>query len=478
MDGTTGDPRFTWRTGAVVVGVALAVLVVMLIIAGNTEDQQPTGNRPTDDGSPTPTMVDLTFAVWGNDEEVAAYQAMVDDYNVSTTSTTVDVLSYATASEMVADLADSASAPDLYLLPRTLLADVIAEERNRPLGDLITAREIPVGDDFSRDAVTAFSVDDDLQCMPYGTSPMVIYYNSELVDFEQMAAQDLPTPAEDHSGWNLSEFSAAAEFASRPRAKTKGVYIEPTLRGLAPFIYSGGGQVFNDESNPTSLALGEDSSTDALRDALELLRDPRVTLSAAQLEQRDPLTWFKRGQLGMIAGFRDLTPELRKVEGLTFDVMPMPSLGTPQTVGDLTGICLSPGPQKQTNAAADFLKYLVSDEAMARIAATGYLQPSTRSVSLSEAFVQSDQLPAHGSVFNDVLRTMIVPPLLEDGSELQALVGPDIEALLTVPDLGDLQESLLAIDEKSRTLLDPDYAPSEEPSEGASDDASPSADAS
>ena len=59
-----------------------------------------------------------------------------------------------------------------------------------------------------------------------------------------------------------------------PGAKTKGVYIEPTMSGIAPFVYSGGGQVFNDPTEPTSLALSEDGSTDALRQTLELLRDP------------------------------------------------------------------------------------------------------------------------------------------------------------------------------------------------------------
>ncbi|GAA4813356.1 extracellular solute-binding protein [Nocardioides caeni] len=456
----SGEARLTWRTGAVVASVAIVVLVAMLIVAGNTEEQKPIGNNGGE-----PAMLTLDFAVWGSDEEIAAYQAMVDDYNASTKNTTVVVHDWPSAPAMVADLGEAKSVPDLYMLPRTLLADVIAEKRNLPLGDLITAREIPVGDDFSRDAVTAFSVADDLQCMPYSSSAMVIYYNAKLVDFERMAALGRPTPPREHTGWNLSEFRAAAEFASRPRARTKGVYIEPTLRGLAPFIYSGGGQVFDSDTEPTSLALGEDDSIGALRNALELLRDPRVTLSSTQLEQRSALDWFKRGRLGMIAGFRNLTPELRATEGLEFDVMPMPSLGAPKTIGDLTGVCLSPGPGPRVGAAADFLKYLVSDEAMARIAATGYLQPSTRSVALSEAFLQPAQQPAHAAVFNDVLRSMIVPPLLEDGSELQELVGPDIEALLTTPDLGDLQELLRAIDEESRSLLDPDYEPSDDVSD-------------
>lgn len=459
--------RFGWRTGAVVVVVAVSVLVGMMMLARGA-DEQPGPPDPT-----KPTMAQLDFAVWGSDEEIAAYQSVVDAYNAESLDTSVTMSSWPTSAAMLADVRAGKAKPDLYLLPRSELAATIAEKANLPLLDLVNEREIPIGDDFAREAVQAFSVDDDLQCMPYTVSPMVIYYNTDLVDFEAMEAEDLPVPKPDHSGWNFAEFRAAAEFASRPRQNTRGVNIEPTLRGLAPFIYSGGGQVFNEEAEPTSLTLGEDSSTDALRQTLELLRDPRLTLSAKQLSQRTPLQWFKRGKLAMIAGFRSLTPELRDA-GVKFDVMPMPSLGSNQTVGDLNGICLSRGRPSTTGAAANFLSYLVADEPIATLAETGYLQPAKLTVALSEAFQQPDLQPAHAGVFTQSVRNMIMPPLMTQGAELQALVKTDLEDLLTTPYFEDLQESLRAIDEKSRSLLDPDYEPSEAPSESGSATGAPS----
>ena len=61
-----------------------------------------------------------------------------------------------------------------------------ALDDRRVMLDLVNEREIPIGDDFAREAVQAFSVDDDLQCMPYTVSPMVIYYNTDLINFERM----------------------------------------------------------------------------------------------------------------------------------------------------------------------------------------------------------------------------------------------------------------------------------------------------
>lgn len=453
--------RFDWRTGVVVLGVAVAVLVGMMVLASGSEEKKADPpRRPS-----TPAMTELDFAVWGTAEEVAAYQAVVDDYNAASLDTNVAVSSWTTSAAMLADVRSGKAKPDIYLLPRADLAETMTEKRNRPLLDLVTAREIPIGDDFAREAVAAFSADDDLQCMPYTVSPMVIYYNTELVDFEAMEAEGLPVPNEEHTGWDFAEFRAAAEFASRPRQKTRGVHIDPTLRGLAPFVYSGGGQVFNEDQDPTSLALGEDSSTDALRRTLELLRDPRLTLTSKQLAQRSALDWFKRGRLAMMAGFRNLTPELREAKGLDFDVMPMPSLGSTHTVGDLNGICLSPGRPGRADASANFLTYLLGDEAVGRLAETGSIQPAKLTVSLTDDFMQPDLAPEHAAVFTNAVRTIILSPLMTQSEELAALVAPDIRALLlTSPDLTDLQEALRAIDEKSQSLLDPDYEPSESPS--------------
>lgn len=457
--------RFTWRTGAVVVGVALAVLVGMIALASGTE-QKPGPHQP----QPTAeTVTELQLAVWGTAPEIAAYQTVVDDYNASSKDTNVSVVSWPDADAMLDAIRSGGAKPDLYLLPRGDLAQTVAEKRNVPLLDLVNEREIPIGDDWARDTVSAFSFDDDLQCMPYAASPMVIYYNTALVDFAAMEAEGLPVPREDHTSWNLAEFRAAAEYASRPRRNTRGIHVDPTLRGLAPFIYSGGGKVFDDDNDPTSLALSDDGSTDALRRTLEVLRDPRLTLSTKQLEQRSAVGWFKRGKLAMIAGFRGLTPELRGIAGLDFDVMPMPSLGSPQTIADLNGICLAPGRPQRNEAAANVLSYLVSDEALARVAETGYVQPAKLTVAFSDDFLQPGQAPEHSDLFNSVMRTIVLPPLLTQGRELRQLVDPDVETLLTTPDIADLQESLKAIDEKSRSLLDPDYvAPSETPSDSPS----------
>ncbi len=444
--------RFDWRTSVAVVVVAVSVVVAMVLYSDGDGPVRNDGDGPT---QPSSGMARLVFAVWGNETEVEAYRRIVADYNQRSVVVDVHIEAWPDSSTMLADVRSGEVRPDLYMLPREELAETVDSERNRPVLDLLDARGVAFGDEFPREALSAFTADDDLQCMPYTSSPMVIYYNTELIDFERMAVRDLPVPPEDQEYWTLDMFRAAAAFASRPRKATKGVYIEPTLRGLAPFVYAGGGNLFDEAVDPTSLSLSDDGNVDSIRATLEVLRDPTITLTNKELREQTALEYFEEGRLGMIAGFRDITPELRHVAGLNFDVMPMPELDGDATVGDLTGVCVSEGPQERVEQSADFLVNLLSDDSVTTMASTGYLMPTKLDVSFSDAFLQPHLQPANSRAFVSSLRSIVLPPLILGWSDLEAAVNPELQRLLTQSLLEDLEAELAAIDTKSQAVLDP-----------------------
>ena len=437
------------RRWSLVLAVVLGVVLLAACEQSPDPDEEPGSAR-------------LTFGVFGTRAEVAAYQTMVDAYNEKAVSVQVELVSWPTSDEMTIDLESGAvEPPDLYMIARRDLAGVVEEERNTPLFDLLEARDISYGDDFSQPAIEAFSANDDLQCMPYSVSPMLIYYNTDLIDFEAMRERDLPTPVDELEGWTFEEFAAAAAYASRGRGETRGVSISPTLRSLAPFVLSGGGSMFNDGADPTSLALGEGDSVGALITTLELLRDPQLTLDQEQLEEATPQEWFERGQLGMIEGFRDLTPELRRVEGLNFDVMPMPQIGDPATVGDVTGLCIAPGDNVQ--ATADFLVHVISDEGVEPVSEAGYVVPTNLTVARSDAFLQPDQEPANAGVFNASVDDMVFMPLIDDPDALNTVVEPLLDDMINDVGQIDVAEQTAEIDRASQSVLDPDYVPPSDP---------------
>lgn len=453
------------------VGCALTVALATAACTGDAEPEPQPTKSPTKSGKPPVKPRQVTFGAYGSEEEVAAFQSVVDAFNAASSTRTVTLKSWPDHESALEDVL-AGNAPDAFLTSRIDLDQLVDADALQPVSLLLDERGVDFGDRFSRDAVDAFAMDDELQCMAYSVSPMVIYYNTDLVDFDKMERRDYDVPTADDEGnrdrWTLAEFGAAAQFASR-RGDKRGVWIDPTLQGLAPFIYSGDGEVFDDDREPTSLAFSDDNTREALSETLAILRDPTLTPTNAQLARATPVQLFKRGELAMIAGFRNLVPELRDAEDLDFDVLPMPTIDSRATVGDISGLCLSNDSQVQGDAA-DFIAYAVSDAAIATVASTGYIVPANTEVAASDDFLAPTREPAHSGVFNASIRYMEVPPFIDRREELVEAVTPLLERLVTAPGVLDLDLVTEQIDQASQTILSPEEteSPTESPSESPS----------
>ncbi len=168
----------------------------------------------------------------------------------------------------------------------------------------------------------------------------------------------------------------------------------------------------------------------------------------------------------MLPGYRELTPQLRGVPDLNFDVMPLPILDDTATIGDFSGLCIS-ADSSAISQAADFLVYAIGDEALGRVAGAGYLAPANLEVATSPAFLQGEQRPAHAGVFNATVTDMVLQPLIDDYPALERSVESSLRQLFRAPVL-DLDTLTTQIDDESRVLLDPDYEP-ETPDSSPSD---------
>lgn len=438
--------------------VALLLAASLLAACESTPGAIP---PPTETGGSTAVDRSLTFGVFGTEDEVAAYDSLVAVYNSLYDGAETSIESYSSREAFMGTMRESGEVPDVFLASGRDLAWLEDQQVLQPVDSLLLERGVDFGDLYSRDAVLAFSADARLQCMPVGISPMVIFYNTELVDFDRMEARGLPVPDEERLTWGFEAFTAAVEFASRPQRNTRGIHVAPTVENLAPFVYAGDGEVYDDPTEPTSLAFSEEDSLAALEEVLPVLRDPRLTLSDEQLHERPPMDWFKRGKLAMIQAYRDDVPMLRQVPGLRFDVIASPSVERPATIGELTGMCVSAGTGNVT-AAADFLVHMASSVSVRRVASEGYLVPANLEVALSTDFQQPGRAPDHAQVFTNAVRSIVLPPLIDDQAELELVVSESLDELLTAPILADLEALTTQIDEESRVVLDPEGLAEEE----------------
>ena len=198
-------------------------------------------------------------------------------------------------------------------------------------------------------------------------------------------------------------------------------------------------------------------------DLLESVKDqvfvaPSIGIVQATLDAAPPphfdMTHMKQDAAAVLEAQKKLVPELRRVKGLHFDVLPIPSISTTATVGDVTGLCLAAQPASVV-AAADFLAYATSLDAVRQVTRTGYLVPTNQQVALSEDFLQTDRQPAHSSVFNTATRAMVLTPYLDDAAQLDAAVEPDIRRLLLGTGSLDLDKVTERIDADGLTVLAP-----------------------
>lgn len=391
----------------------------------------------------------LSLAVYGPAPVITAYTAVAAQFSAENPNTSVSVEPYADATQAQAAIQKQIAAgtpPDVFLTPVASLPQL--EEGNviQEVGGLLLDRDVDFGDGYQRYALEAFSSEQRLQCMPADSSPMVVYYNTDLVNLEDLNS-DLEQEVTQESGWSFEQFEEAAR---KPRADdARGLYVEPSLNQLAPFIYSGGGKLLDNAEEPTMLALSDGSTKDALAEVLPLFRDPVVNFSQQEVDQRSALKRFKRGNLAMMLGYRSLVPELRSAKSLSFDVMPLPKVGSPATVGETSGLCLSAS-TTQLEEAADFLEYLVSDAAMSQLAATGFVVPSNNDTAHSDAFLQPDLQPEHATVFTDQIRFIRALPTMPAWPELVQDTVPQIAELLYDPLIQSVEDRLRAIDESSK----------------------------
>jgi len=394
--------------------------------------------------------------VYGGDDEIETYADLAKAFTKNNPNTIVSIDrapdSEAARRSLEAGFADG-NPPDVFLMEHQDLPALMAEQRVQPVDGLLEDRQVDFGDGFQRDALEAFSADSALQCMPHDVSPLVVYYNERLLNLRSLVeGGDQPPTAED--GWTWDQFVQAA--AQMTRGRTKGVYIEPTLPQIAPFVVSAGGELVDDVTLPTTLTFSDEGTRDALGRLLVLARDPRLTPTRTELRRSSALDRFKNGRLGMILGTRALTPELRTANHLAFEVMPLPNLGRYRTITSMRGYCVS-SETENLEAAADFLAFAVGREGAAITSTGGFVVPSNLEVAYSPAFTQPGQEPANWFVFNEGVRRADPMPLVRQWPDLVEQVRPLLERMFYSPviDLGALTEQ---IDLASQPILAPEEA--------------------
>lgn len=352
----------------------------------------------------------LRVQVSGEPEETAVFRAIAEQYTRTEPDREVEVVTVPSKDDHLASLQTAFAAgdpPDVFVVNYREYAPFVTRGAVQPVGPLLSDRGIDLAAYYD-EPLAAFTLDDELQCMPQNVSSLVVYVNTGI-----FARAGVPVP---YDGWSFEEFRTVASQLTA--GDVDGVYVEPSIIRAAPFVWSNGGRIVDDPVAPTRLTLAEPASRAALQLLVDLHRKDRVTPSEEDLAAQDAETRFTAGRLAMILSSRRDTPAFREVAGLEFDVVPLPVLGQPSSILHSDAYCVAASSDDEA-AAADFVAFATGQDGQTLAALGGRSVPSLTEVAESGSFLTPSRAPTHSQVFLDAIPHLRAVPVLPGWPEIE-----------------------------------------------------------
>ncbi|MGH3390163.1 MAG: ABC transporter substrate-binding protein [Actinomadura sp.] len=431
---------------------ALAVLALLVTACG--------GGGGADD---RPTTVQ--FLVFGAPEELAAYRTLATSYERSIAKTApntrVRLIEASDREDLIARLSTSIAGgapPDVFLMNYRFYGQFAARNAIEPLDERLRASSVIKAADFYPAPMDAFRWQGRQLCLPTNVSSLAVYYNRDL--FKKYGV------AEPRPGWNWNDLIATASRLTRDTngalvkgtesegaARRVGVYglgIEPTIIRVAPFVWSNGGEVVDDERRPTRFTFDTPKAREALRNLIDLRLAYGVVPTDEEVEAQDDESRFASGGLAMLLSSRRVTTTFREIENFDWDVAPLPTYGAAGGILHSDAYCVTRG-SRNKDGAWRFVEYAMGPEGQRILAGTGRTVPSHMGISRSPAFLDPAQPPRNAQVFLDAIPTVRRVPTISTWPEIEDVTDGILENALYRGD--PIDQVIRDLDEKTRPLF-------------------------
>ena len=257
----------------------------------------------------------VRLLVFGDPPEIEAYRTLIRAFSEEEPEIDVQLVEASDRDDLIARLATSfagGTPPDLFLMNYRFYGQFAARGVLEPLESYVEDSEEFALGDFYPQAVDAFRWDGRVTCLPQNISSLVVYYNRDL--FERFG---VPEPTDDMA-WSQFVFRAQQltrdasgvvvrgadpDLPPQPNASTAAIYglgVEPTIIRFAPFVWSNGGELVDDDESPTRFTLDTPASSLALEEFFKLRWLYGVVPSDVEVEAEDDETRFLNGRMAML----------------------------------------------------------------------------------------------------------------------------------------------------------------------------------
>ena len=359
----------------------------------------------------------ITVMVAGDPEEIDAYRAVVGTFNGSQDAVEAKLIPFAERDDLILRLSTSIAGgqpPDLFLMNYRFYGQFAARGALEPVAPYLQGSDALSEDEFFETAMVPFRWDGEQMCLPQNVSSLVVYYN---VDLFRRARVSLP-----RDDWSWDDMVAAATELTDDRdgdgtVDVYGLGVDPELIRVAPFIWSNGGRLVDDDAAPMRFDL-DGAAVAALDGFFDLRSVHGVTPTDEEAEAEDFESRFLNGRLAMLLESRRVVPTLRTIEDFPWDVAGTPTLGERASVLHSDAYCITEGSDAKDEAWT-FMEFALGPEGQRIASEAGRTVPSLRSVAESHAFLDPGADPASAQVFLDQIPYLRSVPAISTWPEIE-----------------------------------------------------------
>jgi multiple sugar transport system substrate-binding protein len=369
---------------------------------------------------------DVSFMVFGDPEEIAAYREVIAAYENAQPDVNVKLIEASDRDDLIARLSTSfagGTPPDLFLLNYRFYGQFAARDVLEPVESRVDDSDVFEQEDFYDQAMDAFRFGGTLTCLPQNISSLVVYYNKDLLRQAGVA--------EPKEGWTWDDLVAAAKKLTKDsngdgKAEVYGLGVEASLIRIAPFVWSNGAELVDNEDKPTTFALDTPEAKQAMKLFFELRGVHKVVPGEEEVEAEDDETRFQNGRMAMVLSSRRSTPTFRTITKFDWDVAALPQHQEQAGILHADAYCMTKASDNK-EAAWSFMEYALGPEGAPIVAKSGRTVPSLKEVAESDAFLDPSAKPANSKVFLDTIPVIQQVPSISTWPEIEDASEPILE---------------------------------------------------
>jgi len=362
-------------------------------------------------------VVEINFTMWGAPEELAVWQAIVDDFHKANPNirVKVNVSDWDSYWTKLNTLIAGGTPPDVFAMDAPLFLDWQSRGALLNLQPYIDANPGFL-DGFYPQTLTAYKTPNGYYGLPRDFQTIVLFYNKDMFD---AAGVNYP-----NADWTYEDLLATAKKMTLDtdndgKIDQYGFWSDTWDMELlwSSVIWAYGGEIIN--ADHTKTLIGEGSARDAWAFIDSLYKQgvmPTPTTSG-----EFGLDLFQSGMAAMTTIGHWAVPGYVQ-SGINFDVafMPKGPAGRATSVNS-AGFVIAKG-CKHPDAAFAFINFALSEAGQKRLAELGFAIPVLKSVAESDAYLKQPG-NLNQQVFLDSLAFARMKPVFKGYEEWASMVG-------------------------------------------------------